>query len=1590
MEGANLNFNDMDFDLSFTSEYTQPAAQMQVQPFMKPAEDNTSDFFFAGDEGIDTSAGQFMGAGTTQQSFDSLTADLFPFPQETGFGLQQNLTLGNTMGPTSWNNQLSPAMNDFSHTTAHTQAFAPSLSQPQFGGSVQKRPLQLDTQDFPQPKRQERSEFTASFSPFAPSTSVTGSSWTVETQLTPTSSTEIGLSDEAADVCATWFAKYGMLPGDRHIESLSQLTEESPTAIRQWFGQMLKQGMSGHDSAYKSQTRLTQQDQLTSTSTGWMEANPTLPCNTEATATTTAAPSAPRGGKKGCTRTDKHELLCRDPNKIYQCTRKCGKRYGRKCDWKRNEEEGYPSKSWQCSLCVSQGVDKVKPCFRRYHFSQHFRNIHPGLNSADFEEDSVVHSGTTFPRKCGFCTHRFVSRQDRIDHIADHFKQGKCMLDWNDSDEYNDSDDMDDDDDRPDSDGFDSNSPSHSPQDKDSQGHPGQKRNGSGGNQQGGNRRQPPPTFSQFQTSDHNVSCLSPGNGMTALDIITQDITTQQHMMHGCTKSSKQHVTTARQHIKPQNNPSAEGRTQLSEDSIIEHQQPLEGSTSKQSSRGSSSSSLDSCPRSSVSGDNEAAGSHEDVVARDVVSVSDLVDAILCLPKRSTLPDLREDLQAICDRAKKPAASGLPVTDRVVQGSECPDYAQSTGGDRAISAYPLADQDFFTELDSLRPKLLHSKLRPEKCSSAASDHTPIGFALEGKYPHPLAHLPDDPPDDLPPRISTALENLERSLSVTARQTTSKLAEVSNSNTSGNSYWRDINENSLDVNHSWEQSFKSVKLLGAGGFSTVDEVVHRETNLRVSRKTLKNRDSSAKEELMKEVDVLQKLRHPHIVRFLGAYAKGDKVSVLLSPVAETTLAIWLETSIAKKPAGLAETVAKMYGCLSSTIRYLHEQRPVIKHMDIKPQNILVMYGDSDHPHVILSDFGISSSDSDPEGPHSKPVTRQYCAPEVPEDAVRGRAADIWSLGCVFLEMASAVLTQGNPHWQELRDEFRGNGSKCYWQDVPRLQEYLSDFVSHASVPQDFITLWTIQTMLSRDPAERPDAAQLTIIFTPGACCLKWPNEKVSYPGPVEELSTVEMLIREDSVDCLAQLDHCSGIELRHNPQSFGQAKSWLDECSHGHESCRRQTTQSKALPTRLVDTQPNGSPGSSVRVLTSSDIANEPWEGRVDYVVVNHLWNPTDMTLSSDRLSKGQGLLNKHALPEAVNDAIEAANRIGFRYIWLDSLCILQDSEQEKRRECVNMASVYRNAALTIVLDKINQKRVPSTSSDDSNSVSQDTSPLSDLPFIDWNTAGFSWDTRAWSLQERLLSHRLLHLAGEQMYWECNSLKASETFPRGLPPLIWEKVHTQTSVELIPRLQRNKHSEAQSQASRYCKKELKRQCDLTKHEMTHSQPWKCTENKRNHLSLGLPIEKERNTHVNDKHSSENNDNVKSKFQEAEDVKFEIHDAFPSDTASTNPTSIALNGLTPVSPRIHSLGSGCTDHKVLDIWGRMVNWDLMGAKIEDSAVNKPEEIDVVNGDVDVVMKIGDEVMDRVISGGDGKPTSGLNKVYDKPGCCSHHGG
>jgi len=1251
------------FALDPTMELSAAFATPEQQQFAKSSmEGNTTASF--GDEGIDTTT--------------SMDPAMFNAIQEQIF-VPPNVAIENSSGCTPvWDTQLT-----FPPTPV--QPFN-SMYQPEYGNSLGKRPLPLDQLDCPLAKRHESMSNAMSNStlfPYVPANdSVTTSAWGLDAQLTPpVSTTDSGLSDEAADLCATWFHKFNVLPSDRHIESLSQLTGESAEAIRSWFSGLLKQGLGDgwSDSAYKSQTRLTQHDSFwdDSYSTHTLQASPsqfllqqtaniTTPEALPSQPTTTVQPAAAlRGNRKRCTPTDDPQLLSRDTSKIYQCTRKCGKRYGRKCDWKRNEEEGYPCKSWVCSLCTGEGVENVRPCFRKYHFVQHFRNIHPGVDADDHEETSIVCSETEFPKGCGFCRHYFVSRQDRIDHIADHFKAGKCMLDWREEDNNN------------------GNEPYHTEDNND---------NESTGNGFGGAGSHPPPSFNPRGGAESKFHGKGGGYG--------GGLSAQPDHGHNRTRSHPidQYITKQRNFYN--------GQDQLS----------ASHDTGENLSPGSLAGTWSARDKQTPTAEPPTAEHCQISLARAKPFQSNVKQNLLFQPflEQQSLPSEGANNQV----AAHPVNSGLTITDCLITANLGID--SETSHQNGISSRNEENTQYPTDSKRFRD--------PENCPRSLND------AL--RFWTNSSTLPSAPLPQLP---------------------------------------RIVPPNS--------RLFSSVKLLGVGGFSTVDEVVHRGTHLHLSRKTLKNRDENAVEELKKEINVLKKLRHPHVIRFLDAYSNGDKMSILLSPVAETTLALWLERAALQRPHGLPETIVKMFGCLTSSVRYLHEQRPVIKHMDIKPQNILILDGDGALPQVILCDFGISSSETLSDE-HCMPVTRQYTAPEAFQGSMRKQAADIWSLGCVFAEMASVPFSQDNVGWTDFRQVFSGRTGKYYWQDIPEVQARLSICLDEATSATEQTVARTLKSMLSSQQSERPDAASLSMIFTPAPCCLNWANKNVVFPGPCEELDCMESL---DSGECVYAQHHTCEISPEPTNNEVSIAEKWLEDCSHSHEACRRLSrSNATVLPRYLVDLLPDGQTGSSnIRVVESIDI--EQAANRIEYVTLSHVWSHGQLLLSSTTMLDLQSGVSLDRLPDAINKAITITQRLGYRYIWTDSLCVIQDSMTEKQQQCKAMASIFRNADLTVVLDQLipdgtviapPAQRTDNRQSPPSSSLpSERNNPHPcHLPSPALSTPGFAWDTRAWVLQERLLSRRFLHL-GKQFYWECNALKASASLPHGLSPLLWEKVHS---------------------------------------------------------------------------------------------------------------------------------------------------------------------------------------------------------------------
>ncbi|WDK18666.1 heterokaryon incompatibility protein [Colletotrichum graminicola] len=214
---------------------------------------------------------------------------------------------------------------------------------------------------------------------------------------------------------------------------------------------------------------------------------------------------------------------------------------------------------------------------------------------------------------------------------------------------------------------------------------------------------------------------------------------------------------------------------------------------------------------------------------------------------------------------------------------------------------------------------------------------------------------------------------------------------------------------------------------------------------------------------------------------------------------------------------------------------------------------------------------------------------------------------------------------------------------------------------------------------------------------------------------------------------------------------------MTSCSSSHSMCH---TRPKPLPTRIVDVSTD-----PPRLQITS---NEPGS----FVALSHCWgSPVDgggppMTR---RNSIGTHIraIDPATLPRNFKDAITVTLALGFKYIWIDSLCIVQDDGDDWAREAASMKTVYENASLVLAT---------SSSGNVSTAILQDRSPYREgtlsfdmcgLPSagavtyrVIPNHAGWEpvvqgpIDTRAWCFQERLMARRYLSFGTHEMIWEC--------------------------------------------------------------------------------------------------------------------------------------------------------------------------------------------------------------------------------------------
>jgi len=236
----------------------------------------------------------------------------------------------------------------------------------------------------------------------------------------------------------------------------------------------------------------------------------------------------------------------------------------------------------------------------------------------------------------------------------------------------------------------------------------------------------------------------------------------------------------------------------------------------------------------------------------------------------------------------------------------------------------------------------------------------------------------------------------------------------------------------------------------------------------------------------------------------------------------------------------------------------------------------------------------------------------------------------------------------------------------------------------------------------------------------------------------------------------------------------QVSDWYNYCVQNHAACSKNISETTFCPTRLLDL--SFEEDKVLLVELNSSAVDVP------YMTLSHCWGKVPLlqhTASTASLLRS-GLPIKN-LPPTFRDAVNVARGLMCRYLWIDSLCIVQDDPKDWEVQAVLMDEVYSHSLCNIAATGSSNSLGGLFFKRDAASVLPCIFDLksgtnhSQQPYLiiqrDIRRAALEKEPlqkRGWVLQERRLPSRLIDFSSKELMWQCRQLQASETFPAGIP------------------------------------------------------------------------------------------------------------------------------------------------------------------------------------------------------------------------------
>ena len=186
-------------------------------------------------------------------------------------------------------------------------------------------------------------------------------------------------------------------------------------------------------------------------------------------------------------------------------------------------------------------------------------------------------------------------------------------------------------------------------------------------------------------------------------------------------------------------------------------------------------------------------------------------------------------------------------------------------------------------------------------------------------------------------------------------------------------------------------------IGKGAFGEVWKVTHKKTNKIYVIKVMDKqsiREQKLTEQINREIEIMYKLNHPHVMRLINHFEDDEKFYMVLPYASKGQLYALLRRQVRFDQ----KTAAQYAREVLEAVRYIHSFSPKIIHRDIKPENILL----DENYRVLLSDFGWSNFLEENEFRKTFCGTPEYLSPEMVKRAGHNEMVDIWAIGVLIFE------------------------------------------------------------------------------------------------------------------------------------------------------------------------------------------------------------------------------------------------------------------------------------------------------------------------------------------------------------------------------------------------------------------------------------------------------------------------------------------------------------------------------------------------------------------------------------------------------------